>query len=230
VAPPPAPWTSDVWRVPSPGETDGTLRVQVLTGLLDAHSTQVIPLLRQIALDPNSPDEARMAVFVLAQSRVPEARRTVVEIAYDAAEPVRIAAVRELGRFDGPSISTELMRVYTMRSTPRLRRQVVSSLGERADNVSLLRIVKQEAEPTVRDVAIVTLGRTGAREQLRTLYVQAPPNSRPAVLTALFTMKDDDELIRIAKTERDPALRLRARQQLGLLATPKALKFLEDNP
>jgi HEAT repeat protein len=138
--------------------------------------------------------------------------------------------VRELGRFDGPSISTELMRVYTMRSTPRLRRQVVSSLGERADNVSLLRIVKQEAEPTVRDFAIVTLGRTGAREQLRTLYVQAPPNSRPAVLTALFTMKDDDELIRIAKTERDPALRLRARQQLGLLATPKALKFLEDNP
>jgi HEAT repeats len=230
VAPPPAPWTSEVWPAPTPGWTDGTLRVQVLTGLLDAHSTQVIPLLRQIALDPNSPDEARMAVFVLAQSRVPEARRTVVEIAYDAAEPVRIAAVRELGRFDGPSISTELMRVYTMRSTPRLRHQVVSSLGERADNASLLRIVKQEAEPTVRDFAIVTLGRTGAREQLRTLYVQAPPSSRPAVLTALFTMKDDDELIRIAKTERDPALRLRARQQLGLLATPKALKFLEDNP
>jgi hypothetical protein len=226
----PTPWTSEVWLVPAPGETDATLRVQALTGLLDAHSTLVIPLLRQIALDRNSPDEARMAVFALGQSRVPEARRTVVEIAHDGAEPVRIAAVRELGRFDGPSISTELMRVYRTSSTSRLRRQVVSSLGERADNVSLLRIVKVEEEPTVRNYAIVTLGRTGTREQLRTLYTQAPPNSRLAVLAALLTVKDDDELIRIAKTERDPSLRLRARQQLRVLATPKALKFLEDNP
>ena len=121
------------------------------------------------------------------------------------------------------------MRVSTS-STPRLRRQVVSSLGERADNAALLRIARQDAEPTVRNLAIVTLGRTGAREQLRTLYVQAPPNSRSSVLAALFAVKDDDELIRIAQTERDPALRLGARQQLRMLATPKAVKFLEDNP
>jgi HEAT repeats len=221
---------TEFWFPMSSEPTDMTLKVQALTGLLDTHSEQVIPLLRQIALDRNSPDEARQAVFVLGQSRRPEARRTVAEVAREAAEPVRIAAVRELGRFEGPMVTSELMQVYTMGGTPRLKRQVVTSLGERADSGALLRIVRSESEPTVRDFAIVTLGRAGARDQLHTLYLQAPQESRSAVLTALFTVKDDDELIRIAKTEHNPLLRARARQQLRVLATPKALKFLEENP
>jgi hypothetical protein len=54
--------------------------------------------------------------------------------------------------------------------------------------------------------------------------------ARFTVLSALSTAKGDDELIRIATSERDPRLRLRARQQLRLLGTPKAVKFLEDHP
>ena len=206
-------------------------RLQAMTGLLDTHGPQVIPLLREIALDRSSPDEARMAVFVLGQSRRPEAERTMVEVAHVGAEPVRVAAVRELGRFNGPTVTTELMRVYTMANTPpRLKQQVVSSFGDRADSASLWTIVNSESEPAVRDFAIVTLGRTGAREQLRTLYVKGPRMSRAVVLNALFSAKDDDELIRIARTEKDPTLRFRARQQLRMLATPKAVKFLEENP
>jgi len=227
----PSTWTTEYWLPPPASAPDMTLRVQALTVLLDAHSARVIPLLREIALDRTSPDEARQAVIVLAQSRRPEAERVVVEAAQQGLDVVRVTAVRELGRFDGPAISSELMRVYTMSSAPpRLRRQVVSSLGERADNASLMRIARSESEPAVRDFAIITLGRTGAREQLRTLYTLTPRVSRPAVLSALFSAKDDDELIRIARSERDPALRARARQQLQLLATPKAVKFLEENP
>src|SRR4051812_52036 len=84
---PPAPPDpgSEFW-LPPPGAppTDITLRVQALTGLidLDKYSAEAIPLLREIALDRNSPDEARLAVFVLGQSHLPEARRTVVEVAH----------------------------------------------------------------------------------------------------------------------------------------------------
>jgi HEAT repeat protein len=222
------PGFAELWLPPTPG-SDMTIKLQALNGLMETHSDQVIPLLRQIALDRNSPDEGRQAVFVLGQSRRPEAQRTVVEVAQQAAEPVRIAAVRELGRFQGPAVSSELMHVYSIGGTPRLRRQIVASLGERSDTVSLLRIAKSESEPTVRDYAIVTLGRTGARAQLRTLYTQSP-GVRLAVLKALFNAKDDDELIRIAKTETNPMLRGRAREELRLLATPKAMKFLAENP
>jgi HEAT repeat protein len=220
----------DFWVPQPPATIDTTLKVQALTGLLETHSDQVIPLLRAIALDRNTPDEARQAVFVLGQSRQPQAQRVVVELARQAAEPVRIAAIVQLGHFDDPAVSSELMQVYATGGTPRLKRQVVASFGDRADNVSLLKIATSETEPTVRNAAIATLGRTGAREQLRTLYLQAPQDSRGAVLSALFTVKDDDELIRIARTETNPLLRSRARQQLRILATPKAVKFLEENP
>lgn len=230
VAPAPPVPDAELWLPPSAAAPDRAITVQALTGLLDTHSAQVIPLLRDIALDRNNPDQGRMAVFVLGQSRRPEAQRTVVEVARDGAEPVRIAAVRELGRFEGPMIASELMRLYATGATPRLKRQVVASLGERADNPALLRIARSESEPSVRDYAIVTLGRSATPDQLRTLYQQAAQESRGAVLSALFSAKDDEGLIRIATTERNPILRQRARQQLRMLATPKALKFLEDHP
>jgi HEAT repeat protein len=143
---------------------------------------------------------------------------------------VRIAAIRELGRVSTDNVSLELMQVYSTASgNPRIKREVVSSLGARADGASLLRIAKSESDVAVRNTAIVTLGRTGAREQLGMLYVQAPPESRTAVLTALLAAKDEDQLIKIAETEKDPALRRQALRQLRLLGTPKALKYLSEH-
>ena len=171
---------------------------------------RAIPLLKDIAFDDKSPDEARRAVWLLAQSRRTDARNTVFEVARRGAEPVRIAAIREIGRFDGPSVSAELMQAYSTAGTPRVKRQVVSSLGERADQHVAPANREVESDPNVRNLAIVTLGRTGAHHQLRTLYAQTARDSRGVVLAALFAARDDDELIHIARTERDPILRARA--------------------
>jgi len=237
VPPPPPPAIARQPPVPTefwvPGDafaSDATVRIEALGSLIESHGDRAIPLLKDIAFDDKSPDEARRAVWLLAQSRRPEARNTVYEVARRGAEPVRLVAIREIGRFDGPTVSAELMQAYSTAGTPRIKRQVVSSLGERADNISLFRIAKGESDPNVRNMAIVTLGRTGAHDQLRTLYVQTPRDSRGAVLGALFAARDDDELIHIARTERDPILRARARQQLRMLATPKAIQYLNDNP
>jgi len=128
-------------------------------------------------------------------------------------------------------VTAELMHVYSIATTPRVKRQIVSSLGERADNVSLLRIAKDESDVAVRNTAIVTLGRLpNARPQLRTLYGVVRPESRMSVMSALFSSRDEDELIRIARMEKEPLLRQHVRLQLRMLATPKALKFLQDNP
>ena len=225
-----SPVPTEFWVPGDAFASDATVRIEALGGLIESHGDRAIPLLKDIALDDKSPDEARRAVWLLAQSRRPEARNTVFEVARRGAEPVRLVAIREIGRFDGPTVSAELMQAYSTAGTPRIKRQVVSSLGERADNISLFRIAKGESDPNVRNLAIVTLGRTGAHDQLRTLYLQMPRDSRGAVLAALFAARDDDELIHIARTERDPILRARARQQLHMLATPKAIKFLNDNP
>jgi HEAT repeats len=218
--------------VPAPFEPDTDLRIQALGSLMHAHATQVIPLLKEIALESKDPSEARRAVFVLAQSGRPDARTTVVDVARTGPEVVRIAAVRELGRFGGPTAGADLLQVYST-ATPRLKKEVVSSLavlGNRVDSSILLRIARTEKDPQVRNVAILTLGRPGLdREQLAQLYVQAPHESRRTVLVALCNARDEDELIRIASTERDPQLRMEARRQLRLLGTPKAMKYIGES-
>ena len=230
---PPAPPEGPVGWIPAPFAPDTDLRIQALGSLMQTHSAQVIPLLKQIALDSKDPGEARRAVFVLAQSGRPEARTTVIEVARMAVEPVRIAAVRELGRFGGENAGPALLQVYTT-ATPRVKREVVSSLailGTRANVSALLRIARTESDPQVRNVAIMTLARTTLNRtgELRGLYVQAPRESRRTVLVALCNARDEDELIRIASTERDPQLRQEARRQLRLLGTPKALRYLAEH-
>lgn len=225
VPPPEAPW------IPAPFAPDTDLRIQALGSLIHAHPMQVIPLLKEIALDSRDPAEGRRAVFVLAQSGRPEARSTVVEVAKEGPEPVKIAAVRELGRFGGAEAGTDLLQVYSL-ATSRVKREVVSSLaavGTGATTDALVRIARTETDPQVRNIAIVTLGRTDEARQLRALYAQAPPESRRAVLAALFAARDEEELIRIASTERDQSLRQEARRQLRLLGTPRALQFLRQH-
>ncbi|HEX4567446.1 MAG TPA: HEAT repeat domain-containing protein [Vicinamibacterales bacterium] len=219
------------WAGTLPEPADQVVRIEALASLIDAHSDRVIPLLKDIALDKNSPDEARRAIVILAHSSRPEAHSIVLEVARAGAEPVQLAAIREMGRLQDANVSNALLQVYAASPTPRIRRQVVTSLGERADNMTLYRIAKTEQDAGVRNTAIMTLGRIApARDQLRALYGLAPTESREAIINALFTAKDDDELIRIASSEKNPVFRQRARQQLRLLATPKAFKFLTDNP
>lgn len=220
---------SSVW-LPAPFEPDTDLRIQALSGLLQTHPERVIPLLKEIALDTADPADARRAVFVLGQSPRPDARDTIVEVARRGSPRVRIAAIRELGRADAPNLTTELMQVYSSaRDDARIRREVVSSLGTRADTTALLRIAKTETDALVRNAAILTLGRAGARAQLRALYAQAPRESRSAVLSALLAAKDEDQLIRIADSEQDAPLRAQALRQLRLLGTPRALQYVAEH-
>ncbi len=227
-----APAAAGAWWVGStPEPADQFVRIEALAGLIDQHSDRVIPLLKDIALDRNIPDEARHAVVVLAHSPRPEAHSIVFEVAREGAEPVQLAAIRELGRLQDANASNALLQVYAASGTPRVRRQVVASLGERADSMTLFRIARSEQDASVRNAAIMTLGRVAtARDQLHTLYAKTSRESREAVISALCTSRDDDELIRIASTEKNPVLRQLARQQLRLLATPKAIKYLTEHP
>ena len=219
-APPAAPaWFSETYL------PDADLRVQALGRLIPTDAPKVIPILRNIALEGDNPGAARRAVFILAQSRNPQAQSTVVDVAKVASETVRVAAVRELARFGGPNVGKELLEVYSSGNAP-VKQQVVFSLGERADTSALLRIVQTENNDELRDAAILTLGRAGGREQLRVLFVRASKDGRQAVVRGLFLARDEDGLIRIADEEKDPALKADIVAKLRLLGTPKAKAYL----
>ena len=227
MAPPRPPLPPPAW-VPEDYLPDMDMRIQALASLIRIDALKVIPMLREIALESGNPDEARRALFVLAQSGRPEARTTVVEVAKTGPELARLAAVRELGRLGGPAVATELLQVYST-ADERVKFQVVASLGQRDAAPALLRIAQSEKNRRLRDVAIVALGEAGGRQQLTMLYAKADPDAKRAVIEGLFNARAEDELIRIAGQESDPDSREHVRARLRLLGTPKARAYLDQH-
>jgi HEAT repeat protein len=217
-APPPA-WVMESWN------PDADQRVLALGSLINSNEEIVVDLLRHIALDDENPGAGRRAVFVLAQSGKPVAQTAVVEIAKRGPEPVKIAAVRELGRFGGPEVSKALLQVYSTANTT-VKRQVLSSLGARAEVSALYRIAQSERDDTLRSTAIVALGHVGGREQLVRLYSNAERRTRRPIVIGLFNARAEDELIQIADNEGDPELRGEILSRLRLLGTPKARAYI----
>ena len=215
----PAAWVLENWR------PDADQRILALGGLIHTDAEKVIPMLRNIAMEENNPGAGRRAVFVLAQSRKPQALSTVVEVAKEGPVPVRVAAVRSLGNFGGPEVSKTLLQVYSM-ANAQVKKQVVESLGERAEAPALLRIAQSEADQSLRATAMVTLGRVGGREQLFSLYANADQASKRPIIVGLFLARGEDQLIRIAETEEDKQLRADVLRRLRLLGTPKARAYL----
>jgi hypothetical protein len=212
--------------VPEGWSPDTNLRIQALGSLIQTDAKRVIPMLREIALESGSPREASRAVFVLAQSGNPEAQSTVIDVARRGVESVRIAAVKELGRFGGPTVSEELVKLYGG-STERVKYQVVNALGDRAATTALLRIAQTESNRRLQERAVVRIGQAGGSEQLRVFYAKARPELKHPIINGLFNARAVDELIYIAQQERNPEIRSGVLTRLRLLNTDRAREYLE---
>ena len=207
-------------------EPDTNLRIQALGSLMATDAARVIPMLREIALESPNPNEASRAVFLLAQSGNEAAHSTVVEVARHGSELVQIAAVKELGRFGGKNVSEELLQVYRA-GNPRVKYQVVHSLGDRAATSALMRIAQTESDQRLQETAIIRLGQAGGSDQLRRFYVTARPELKRPIINGLFNARAVDELIHIATQERNETIKRDVHTKLRLLNTQKALEFLE---
>ena len=204
---------------------DMDLRIQALASLMRTDAPKVIPMLRDDRARGRQRREARRALFVLAQSGRPEARSTVVEVAKTGPEPVRLAAVRELGRIGGPAVANELLQVYST-ANEQVKYQVVTSLGAArcgAGAAADRAIGNRSAAARRRDCH----ARRGGRPQQLRRCTQRQPQTRSApIMIGLFNAQAEDELIRIAERENGAPIRDEALARLRLLGTPKAKAYL----
>jgi hypothetical protein len=217
--PPPPAWVGAAFHA------DVEVKVQALSGLMKTDAPKVIPILRNIVLEYADQSAARGAVFVLAQSRNPDAHRVVVDVAMSGPEALRPVAVRDLALFGDSNVSLDLLRVYSVAPTA-LKLQVVSSLGQRADVQALFKIVTSEHDPSLRERAIVALGRAGGSDDLRLLYGKGSSETRQAIVTGLCNARDTDGLIGIADQEKDANIRRNALDCLRLMGTARAKVYL----
>ena len=217
---PPKIWYSEAF---SP---DVDLRIQALGGLMKTEADKAIPVLREIALESDNPGSAARAIIWLAQSELPQARATIVHVAKNGPEPLRVAAVKQLGRFGGPEASKDLLQVYPTAKDP-VKLQIVQVLGDNAERVALLNIVRSEKEGPLRYKAMVCLGQAGGVEPLAAMYKSATFQSKRPIIAGLFMGRGEAQLIRIAEAERDRVLREEVLERLRLLGTPKATEYLQ---
>jgi len=208
-----------------PGLSETDLRIQALGTLIHTDAERVIPILEDIVLKVHDVDEARRALFVLAQSGRPEARSMVVRVAREGSEPIRLAAVPMLARFGGDEADKDLLVVYKDGTLP-VKRQVVRTLGSSGGAGALVQIVRTERDSSLRNSAIIMLGRAGGRDELRSIYGTATPDMKEALVTALFNASADEALIGIARSDPSESVRKLAIDRLRLLDTDRARAFL----
>ena len=210
-------------------EPDADLRVQALGGLMRIDAERAIPMLAEIAFERDKPGTASRAVIVLAQSPLPKARATVIQVAKTGPEPVQIAAVRALVGFGGRAVSDDLMQVYVTANDP-VKFQIVKSFGDLEQPAPLMKIIHSEKGGKIRDNALISLGRAGGAEQLAALYKTEGVDSRRFIIDGLFWARADAQLITVANIERKGNLQLRnmALERLKLFNTPRAKQYLQQ--
>jgi hypothetical protein len=199
------------------------LQILALGSLMRAEPDRAEPILKQVALATEDGEQARRAIFVLLQwNRL----AAVADVAKRGPEEVTLAAVKELGFVQSADSASLLKDLYAAGSEP-VKVQVLRSLGRARQAQPLMQLARRESEQSLREIAVAALGLAGARTQLAMLYRQQPDLKLP-VISALFTAAGEDELIAIARRERDPRLRAEAISRLKLLGTPRAREALRN--
>ena len=88
---------------------------------------------------------------------------------------------------------------------------------------SLLSVAKSESNPDLRIEAIHQLGAMGASNDLMQLYSpDAPYEVKRAVLQGFFVAGNSDKILEIARSDKDPKMRLEAIRQLGPMGRSKS--------
>jgi hypothetical protein len=224
VPPPPAPPDPPP---PPPVMTMTDVRIQALSGLLLEAPDRAVPALREIVVQHQETPQARRALFVLGLSPHEQALETVMHFATTGPDALRVVAVEQLARW--PSADAKRTMTYAYSSgSPRVKLQVLQSLGASGGASYLYEIVTTEDDPDLRESGILGLAHARGRAELARLYARtsAPRAERTAILEALCAAGADRELVTIVRQERDARLRDAAIAQLRTLNTPVALRFL----
>lgn len=206
-------------KVSPDAQQDDDLKLLALSGLMAGNADRALPVLQEMLAAPNSPKVKDRALFVLSQSRTPEARAMIAKIAKDGSNAdVQMRALKYVGLMGGPDGREILEDAYRSTTDLAVKRAVLRSLMLAGDRARVLAAAKSEASAELRGEAVQQLGVMGADQELAALYgAEKAVEIRKKILQALFVGGATDRLIDLAKTEKLDELRRTAVRDLGLM-------------
>jgi len=210
---------------------DDELKLYALQALSQQDPAQAVPLLERTLRSPTSSPKLReRALFVLAQSSDPRARKLLAETAKDAAHPdVQAKAIQYLGVHGGNENRALLAEVYQSSTDVSVKKRVLRAWMVAGERDRILAAATGEKDAELRAEAIQQLGVMGAHDELSKLYAQETVKDvKKRILQAMFVGGDADRLIALAKSETDPELRRAAIRNLGLMGNEKTAATLVE--
>jgi len=189
-----------------------------------------VAMLEKMLKSQQSPKLKKRALFVLSQSQSPKARDLLVSVAKGASNPdLQLNAIEYLGMFGGKENQQLLSDVYAATSDVSVKRSILKAYMVTGQKDRLLAAAKTETNAALRGDAIRFLGAQGAAAELGQLYqTEKTPELKTALIEAFMVSGNTEKLLEVAKTETDPAVRLKAVRSLGVLGSAKTGPMLVE--
>jgi hypothetical protein len=209
---------------------DDELKLLAINSLIASDSEQAIPLLEKILTGTHSPQLKKRALFVLAQSKSPRAKDLLLTVAKGSGNPdLQLDALQYLGMFGGAQNLQALGQIYAGSKDADVRRRILQTYMMAGQTDLILQAARTETTPALRSQAVRLLGAMRASAELDVLYqAESSPEVKRAIVEAYMMGGNADRLAALAKSERDPALRLRAIEMLGAMGKGKGGAVLPE--
>jgi hypothetical protein len=127
--------------------SDEDLKMLALNSLLNKDPSSAIPLLRGILSGNQSPCIKKHAIFVLAQSKSPEAENILHDAALGKLDPqLQGQAIQAMAVFQGKRANDTLAEVYRTTTDPQIKKSIISAMFITRDATRMVEMAKSEKD------------------------------------------------------------------------------------
>ncbi len=130
-----------------PRGSDEDLKILAINSLMNKDPTAALPLLRGILTSNQSINVKKHALFVLAQSKSPEAESVLHDAALGKLDPqLQLEAIRSMAIFQGKRANDTLAEVYRTTTDPKIKKSIISSMFITKDASRLVEMARNEKD------------------------------------------------------------------------------------
>ena len=201
------------------------LAIAALRALMSAPPERALPLIEKTLREHKSELVKARALFVLGQINASAAQALLLKNAREQTGNLQREAIRSIGISGQAGSLAQLPSLYA-NGNAELQEAVLNAFLIADDKNQVMHLALTASTPEQRERAMQTLGAMGAVEQLRKLAKRGFGSN--ALVQAFGIAGDLEGLLKIARTDSNPALRAKAIQSLGIIGTPAATAALSQ--
>jgi hypothetical protein len=130
-----------------PRGSDEDLKILAINSMMNRDPTVALPLLRGILTSNQSISVKKHALFVLAQSKSPEAESVLHDAALGKLDPqLQLEAIRSMAVFQGKRANDTLAEVYRTTTDPKIKKSIISAMFITKDAPRLVEMARNEKD------------------------------------------------------------------------------------